>query len=91
MPETLAVAKRVYIHVDSDAQRARSILSEILSSFYGRVMNVDETCVYGNEKSCIERLRSLMEGGTKTLILNPVADHLQQAELLARDMIPSMG
>ncbi len=90
-PENLAVAKRVYIHADPDREKARRVLSRMLSSFYNRSMDVERICIYGSERQCAEQLRHLKETGTRTLILNPVAEHLQQAETLARDVIPAVG
>ncbi len=89
--ESLAIAKRVYIHVDPDREKARRTLSQMLSSFYNRSIDVEQTCVYGSERDCAEQLRHLKETGTRTLILNPVTDHLQQAEILARDVIPAIS
>jgi hypothetical protein len=63
----------------------------MLSHFYNRTIDVEETCVYGTDKECIEQLRRLKETGTKTLIFNPVADHFAQAEILARDLIPALA
>ena len=90
-PESLAIAKRVYIHVDPDGEKARSILSKMLFEFYNRSIDVETTCVYGSDRDCTEKLSRLRETETRTLILNPVEDHLQQAETLARDVIPGVG
>lgn len=89
-PDSLAVAKRVYIHLDSDRERARTVLNRVLSAFYKRAFDVDGTCVYGTQRECVERLNHLKEAGTRSLIFHPVADHFRQAEILARDVITAI-
>ena len=89
-PDSLAVAKRVYIHLDSNRERAKTVLNRVLSAFYKRGIDVDGTCVYGTQRDCVERLNHLKEAGTKSLIFHPVADHFRQAETLARDVIPAI-
>ena len=90
-PRSLALAKRVYIHVDSDRERAKTVLKRTLSAFYGRDIDVDHTCVFGTEKDCVGKLSHLRDAGTKTLIFHPVVDHFGQAEVIARDVVPRLG
>lgn len=90
-PRSLALAKRVYIHVDSDRERAKTVLKRTLSAFYGRSIDVDRICVYGTERDCIGKLSHLREAGTKTLIFHPVVDHFGQAEVVARDLVPRLS
>ncbi|MBI2183350.1 MAG: LLM class flavin-dependent oxidoreductase [Thaumarchaeota archaeon] len=89
-PEGLAAAKRVYLHVDSDREKARTILVETLSAFYGKRFDVEGLCVYGGDKECAEHLARFVDAGARTLILHPVSDQLQQAEILAKDVIPAL-
>ncbi len=89
--ESMAIAKRVYLHVDSDREKAKRTLDQTLSTFYQRSMNVEETCVYGTARACAEQLNHLKETGTKTIIFNSVAEHFAQAEIIARDVIPSIS
>ena len=86
----LTGAKRVYVHVDSDVERARKILDSTLSAFYGKRFNVEELCVYGSESSCSQQLARYVEAGARTIILHPVADQLHQAEVLAKDVVPGL-
>ncbi|MBI4258716.1 MAG: LLM class flavin-dependent oxidoreductase [Thaumarchaeota archaeon] len=86
----LVAAKRVYLHVDSDREKARGILEKTLSAFYGKRFDVDGLCVYGSDKACAEQLTHFIEAGAQTLILHPVADHLGQAKVLAEDVIPKL-
>lgn len=88
--DKLAVAKRVYVHVDSRKARARRVLATVLSAFYKGKFDVDTLCVYGSDKECSKQLTHFLEAGAGTLILNPVADQLQQAEILAKDIIPEL-
>lgn len=88
--EQLTAAKRVYIHVDPDRERARTVLQRALSAFYGGNFDIAKLCVYGGDQECAEHLGQFVEAGAKTLILHPVADHRQQAEVLARDVIAKL-
>jgi probable F420-dependent oxidoreductase len=86
----LAIAKRVYIHIDRDKEKAESVLSRALSVFYERDFDVRKKCVYGTAKECIDKLNELRNGGTKTLIFHPVTDQFNQAEMIAKDVIPGI-
>jgi len=89
-PNSLGSAKRVYIHVDRDEEKAKHVLKSVLSAFYSREFEVKGRCVYGSNKKCVEELSRLVEAGARTIILHPVSDQLQQAETLAREVIPEL-
>jgi len=89
--KNLAVAKRVYIHVDSNREKAKAALNQALSAFYGRPIDIDRKCIYGPEADCVKLLSHLQETGTKTIIFHPVYDQFKQAERIARDIIPRIG
>lgn len=77
-------AKRVYIGVGDDPDRARRDLAESLDGLYGAPGLAARTGVCGTVGECAERLQELAELGAGEAILTPVHDHLEQLELLAR-------
>jgi alkanesulfonate monooxygenase SsuD/methylene tetrahydromethanopterin reductase-like flavin-dependent oxidoreductase (luciferase family) len=86
----LAIAKRVYINVNPNIDRAKRQLETVLIPIYGSESDVTQFCVFGNSRKCSLELRRFIDAGAKTLILNPVNDYFNQAEILARDVIPSV-
>ena len=90
-PERLDVVKRVYVHVDSDEKRARSILEESLYGFYGARIDVDSVCVFGSPERCAAELTDLARSGAKNFLLNPVAHHFEQTQALAEKVIPKVS
>ena len=89
-PTTFAVAKRVYIAVDDDAERARTRLREWFGLFYRNPELADQVAVWGSPAACVDGLRAVVDAGAKLLILNPVFDQVEQAEALAADVMPSL-
>ncbi len=89
-PETFAVAKRVYIAVDDDHERARSRLRDGFGLFYGNPDLADRVAVWGSVDACIEGLTAVVEAGARMIALNPMFDHAEQAEILAAEIVPSL-
>jgi probable F420-dependent oxidoreductase len=86
---TFAVAKRVYIAVDDDADRARSRLRDWFGLFYGNPDLADAVAVWGSAEACVEGLADVVRAGAGTVVLNPVFDEQDQAEALAADVLPA--
>jgi alkanesulfonate monooxygenase SsuD/methylene tetrahydromethanopterin reductase-like flavin-dependent oxidoreductase (luciferase family) len=86
----LAVAKRVYVHVDRDSAKARQVLRVALSGMYGHEFDVEKLCVFGDAQECASRLEEFIRAGAKTLILNSVTDFFEQSAILARDVVPQV-
>jgi probable F420-dependent oxidoreductase len=88
---TFEVAKRVYVAVDDDHDRARSRLREWFGLFYRNPDLADRVAVWGSAEACIEGLVEVVRAGARTLVLNPVFDQQEQAEALAADVLPSLA
>jgi probable F420-dependent oxidoreductase len=84
-PSTLRIAKRVYVHVDDDADRARQLMSDALSNIYGYYGRQDLTpvSVTGAASDVAEGLRDVIDAGAELLLLNPLVDDAAQLERLA--------
>ncbi len=87
-----AVAKRVYIAVDSDGTRARRRLTEGLTALYGffGIPGLDALGTGGTPEECAVALREVREAGAEMILLNPLFDDLEQMERLAAEVMPTV-
>ena len=89
-PEGFGVAKRLYVAVDDDADRAHVRLREWFGLFYGNPDLADRVAVWGSAGACIDGVAAVAEAGARLIVLNPVFDQQEQAEALAADVIPAL-
>ena len=89
-PATFGLAKRVYIHVDDDADRAQEQIEAALAHHYGRG-GWSEVWVAGTPAACIAGLREVAEAGAELILLNPLVDDAEQMERLAAEVMPAFG
>lgn len=90
-PASFDVAKRVYIAVDDDPDRALSRLREWFDVFYRNPDLAERVAVWGSADACIEGLSQVVRAGARTLVLNPVFEQLEQVEALAADVMPAIA
>jgi probable F420-dependent oxidoreductase len=88
-PGSFRIAKRVYIHVDDDEQRARQIIDEALEHHYGRP-GLAAVAVAGPPSACVSGLRDVAEAGAELVLLNPLSDDAEQLERLAAEVITDL-
>ena len=90
---TFGIAKRVYIAVDDDAERARRRLVETLQRFYPffQSSHLEAFPVYGPPDACARGLREVAEIGAELILLNPAFDEAEQMERLAAEVIPKLS
>ncbi len=89
-PATFGVGKRVYIAIDEDRARAGKRLAEWFGAFYGNAELAARVAVWGEPAECVERLREVVAGGARFLMLNPVFDELPQLERFASEIAPKL-
>jgi probable F420-dependent oxidoreductase len=89
-PATFGLAKRVYIHVDDDADRAQQQIEAALARHYGRG-GWSEVWVAGPPAACIAGLRGVAGAGAELILLNPLVDDAEQMERLAAEVMPALG
>jgi probable F420-dependent oxidoreductase len=87
------VSKRVYLHVDDDANRAKAILDKFFAERYPWMIRsnpnfVGDICVWGSPEQCAEGLNAVVEAGAEMIMLNPIQDFVAQLERLASDVLP---
>ncbi len=89
-PDPFPIAKRVYIAIDNDADRAERRLRDWFGAWYGRADMGSEVSVWGSVDDCVEGLTEVVEAGAGTLMLNPVFDYEDHLERLAADIAPRL-
>jgi alkanesulfonate monooxygenase SsuD/methylene tetrahydromethanopterin reductase-like flavin-dependent oxidoreductase (luciferase family) len=79
---SFSIAKRVYIAVTTDRDRAHARLRDWFGRFYQDPQLADRVVLLGDLRQCRDGLAELEDAGAKLLILNPVFDELDQIRLL---------
>lgn len=92
-PAGFPIAKRVYIAVDDDAERARTGIGAALDRVYGFLGRRDLTpvAVCGTPDDCVRGLREVAHAGAELILLNPLFDDAQQMERLAAEVMPQLA
>ena len=89
-PKTFRIAKRIYIHVEDDPDRARGRLEDALVAHYGGGI-WSEHIVAGPVDACAESVRRVADAGMELCLLNPMLDDAEQLERLATELIPALS
>jgi probable F420-dependent oxidoreductase len=91
-PASLRIAKRVYIAVDDDAERARRRMAEALVRIYGQFgQQLERAAVTGPPDACASGLRDVVDAGAEMILLNTAFDQVEQMERLAAEVIPQVA
>lgn len=92
-PATFKIAKRVYIGVDGDRERARMRMNEAMVRMYGyfRMPNLDVLAISGTSADCVNALRKVQSAGAELILFNPLFDDAEQMERLADEVMPNLG
>jgi probable F420-dependent oxidoreductase len=86
------IAKRVYIAVDDDADRARERMRATLRAFYGELApDLTPVAVIGPPEVCAEGLRAVADAGAELILLNPLFDEAEQMERLVAEVVPKVS
>jgi alkanesulfonate monooxygenase SsuD/methylene tetrahydromethanopterin reductase-like flavin-dependent oxidoreductase (luciferase family) len=88
-PAGFPIAKRVYIAVDENKDRAGKKLEEWFTINYGR-SNHEQVAVWGSPDECAERLRGIVASGAEMLVLTALFDESEQLERIAADLAPRL-
>ena len=82
------VAKRVYINVDEDADRARRLVSQNLAQIYADIAaDFTAVAVFGSPTTCIEGVREVIDAGAELVLFTPLHDEAVQMERLAAEVV----
>jgi alkanesulfonate monooxygenase SsuD/methylene tetrahydromethanopterin reductase-like flavin-dependent oxidoreductase (luciferase family) len=86
-----AIAKRVYIAVDDDAQRARDRIGAELAALYmRRSPEVEAAAIAGTLGDCVRRLREVVTAGAELILFTPLFASAEHAERLASEVVPEL-
>jgi len=87
------IAKRVYIAVDDDPERAQRRVGAALERMYGRP-GIPPYAFWGTPETCVLGLREVADAGAELIQLVPFfdpAEQREQMERLAAEVIPQLG
>ena len=92
-PGAFPVAKRVYIAVDDDAERARDRTAAALIDVYGEAFGprLLPVAVTGPPAACVRGLREVAAAGAGMILLSALFDEPEQMERLAAEVVPQLS
>jgi probable F420-dependent oxidoreductase len=87
------IAKRVYIAVDDDTERAEESVRASLHDLYASFGLPDLTpvAVFGPPDACVRGLRDVADAGAEMILLNPLNNEAAQMERLAAEVVPRLN
>ena len=88
--DAFPIAKRVYIAIDDDSNRAERRLRDWFGAWYGRAEMGSEVSVWGSVDDCVDVLMEVVEAGAGMVMLNPVFDYEDHLEKLASEVAPRL-
>jgi probable F420-dependent oxidoreductase len=91
-PATFPFAKRVYIAVDDDRERAGQRLAERLGGYSrgGSGPAHERIAVWGSASECLDGLRKVVDAGAELVLLTPLFDEAEQLEIFAAEFKPKL-
>jgi probable F420-dependent oxidoreductase len=93
-PATFSIAKRVYIGVDDNGDRARQRVTAGLDQIYGYLGlagRLAPVAVAGTPDECVQGLREVAQAGAELILLNLLFDDVEQMERLAAEAVPHLS
>jgi alkanesulfonate monooxygenase SsuD/methylene tetrahydromethanopterin reductase-like flavin-dependent oxidoreductase (luciferase family) len=87
---SFGLSKRLYMAVDTDADRARERMRDWVGAFYGNPALADRWAVTGTPDQILRVIEPLREAGARHLLLNPVFDYDAQLDLIASEIVPAL-
>ena len=84
------VAKRIYVAIDDDAERARTRMADALIGVYGRAFGstLMPVTVTGPPADCVRGVRAVADAGAELILLTALFDEREQMERLAAEVVP---
>jgi alkanesulfonate monooxygenase SsuD/methylene tetrahydromethanopterin reductase-like flavin-dependent oxidoreductase (luciferase family) len=89
-PVSFPVAKRIYIAVDDDADRARTRMADALIGVYGQTFgsSLMPVTVTGSPADCVRGVQEVADAGAELILLTALFDEAEQLERFAAEVIP---
>jgi probable F420-dependent oxidoreductase len=86
------IAKRVYIGIDDDAERARNRMNEALAGIYGqRIPAIEAATVTGTAADCVRQASEVAAAGAELILFTALFDQREQMERLAAEVLPGLA
>jgi alkanesulfonate monooxygenase SsuD/methylene tetrahydromethanopterin reductase-like flavin-dependent oxidoreductase (luciferase family) len=86
------IAKRMYIAVDDNADRARTRMNAAMEQIYGRrVPDIEAAAVAGTPADCVAEVANAAAAGAELILFTTMFDQDEQAARLAAEVIPQLG
>jgi probable F420-dependent oxidoreductase len=86
------IAKRVYLGLDADGDRARQRVNAALERLYGRrVPDIEAAAIAGSPADCVRELREVAAAGAELILFTALYEPAEHAERIAAEIIPQLG
>jgi probable F420-dependent oxidoreductase len=90
--QEFGIAKRVYVAIDENAERASERMNAALAGIYGqRVPSIEAAAVAGTPADCVRQVRDVVAAGAELILFTALFDQAEHAERLAAEIIPQLG
>ena len=90
--DSFPVAKRVYVAIDEDAERARARTNAALEGIYGqRVPAIEAAAFAGPVADCVREVNQVAAAGAELILFTALFDQREQMERLAAAVLPKLG
>ncbi|MEU3986730.1 TIGR03619 family F420-dependent LLM class oxidoreductase [Streptomyces sp. NPDC026672] len=90
-PHTFKLAKRVYIAIDDNTDKARARITQTFEELGrysgGKMPDLTPVAVYGNADACETGLRDIAAAGAELILLTPLFDEVEQMERLGTEVV----
>jgi probable F420-dependent oxidoreductase len=91
-PDSFPIAKRVYVAIDEDAERARARTNAALAGIYGqRVPAIEAAAFAGTVADCVREVNQVAAAGAGLVLFTALFDQREQMERLAAEVLPKLG
>jgi len=86
------IAKRIYIAVDDNAERARIRMNAAMAQIYGRrVPDIEAAAVAGTPAECVAEVAKVSDAGAELILFTTMFDQGEQAARLAAEVMPQFA
>jgi alkanesulfonate monooxygenase SsuD/methylene tetrahydromethanopterin reductase-like flavin-dependent oxidoreductase (luciferase family) len=86
------IAKRLYVAIDDDAERARNQMNAALEGIYGvRVPAIEAAAFAGPAADCVRAAKEVAAAGAELILFTALSDQREQMELLAAEVLPELA
>jgi probable F420-dependent oxidoreductase len=90
--DSFPIAKRLYVAIDEDAERARARTNAALEGIYGQRVPVIEAAAFaGPMADCVREVNQVAAAGAELILFTALFDQREQMERLAAEVLPKLG